>query len=785
MSLPQRGLWLDAQGAQNRAHFDRGIPRYVTEQLRNVVGIVDGAVHTISLNPRLPLTGNLDWLLGSEHLRWAGAATDGRSQQPQLYHAMSPFEMDRSMEEVWPRWARDRSVRTVVTLFDLIPLVFNDHYLSDPRMRSRYLARAQLVRRADQVLALSQTTADDATRLLGVRDEHITVIDAGVSNHFADAYGTRSEAERIVGRRFPGLRPGFMLYVAGIEFRKNLERLIAAYGLTGVGFRAAHQLVITCRMQPDAERELRRGAAEAGLREDDLILTNYVSDADLAALYRTCELFVFASFYEGSGLPMLEAMACGVPVVASKTSTSPEILGDREGLFDPFGPADIARTLESTLSDDALMERLRRRSTERVSRYTWDHVARRSLEGYERALARPQRRLTRRRPRIAMFTPWPPDRSGIASYNHRLLQELGRHVDVDVVVGGGSYAPPQEPGVQLVHADQFASRQPLRAYGRVLYCMGNSAFHGYVYEALARERGIVVAHDVRLTGFYGWYAGQERPNDPVGRLNERIAAMYGSRLGAPFTERGPTPAETSAFGIFMTQEIQDQAEQIVVHSRYAADVLRLDAPPGRARSAPVTVLPHAFATRPQPARRPVDPAAPLIITFGIVSSVKNPRVLIEAFALLAAGRPGAKLVFAGDGDEEELRRWRELAAQTGVADRVAFEGHTSPERWEELLVTADLAVQLRLVSNGEASAAVTECLSAGLPTIVTDHGWFAELPDAAVVKIPMELTAPVLATAMANALDDPDRRASLQEAGRAHAEANSFAAVAELYLELL
>jgi glycosyltransferase involved in cell wall biosynthesis len=94
-------------------------------------------------------------------------------------------------------------------------------------------------------------------------------------------------------------------------------------------------------------------------------------------------------------------------------------------------------------------------------------------------------------------------------------------------------------------------------------------------------------------------------------------------------------------------------------------------------------------------------------------------------------------------------------------------------------------VQPRLVSNGEASAAVTECLAAGLPTVVTDLGWCAELPDAAVGKVPVELTARALASAMAGALDDQSQRATLRRVARAHAEVNSFAAVAELYLELL
>lgn len=790
MSIPQRSVWLDVQGTQNRAHFDRGIPRFVLEQARALVELAPDAVRAVAVNPARPLTGNLSWLLGSELLTWGDRRGGSPRPLPRVFHAMSPFELDRSLEELWPAWARRPEVATVVTLFDLIPLVFADHYLRDPALRSRYLARCDFIRGADQVLAISQTTADDAVARLGIDRDRVTVVDAGVSNHFAQAFGTPGEAERIVRRRLPGVESGFMLYVAGIEFRKNIERLIEAHGLTSAAFRSRHQLVIACRTQPDEAARLRGCATAAGLAERDLILTNYVTDSELAALYRTCELFVFASFYEGSGLPILEAMACDVPVAASNTSTSPEILGDLEATFDPFDPADMARVLEETLGDPELLERLRRRSRERVGRYTWRGVAERSLEGYATALDRHTRR-TRPRPtrsRIAFYTPWPPDRSGIATYNRRLFAELGRTVDIDVVVGGvrATYPQAAETGVRIVGADEMRWSSPLRAHDRTVYCMGNSDFHGYVYEALRQRPGAVVAHDVRLTGFYGWYAGCERPEDPVGRLSERIDALYGSRLGGGlFADRPPTPDEQAALGIYMSHEIQEFAEKLLVHSRFAADVMRLDRLPERRVDAKVSVLPLAFPDRPRRLATPCDPKAPLVVSFGIVSSVKNPQVLLEAFALLGEGRPGARLVFAGHGDPAELDRWRVAARELGIEDRVELPGHVDEAAYAALLERADVAVQMRLVSNGEASAAVTDCLAAGVPTAVTDEGWSAELPEDAVVRIPRQTTATALSAELAGVVDDPKRASELGDAAYRHAQATTFASVARSYLEWL
>ncbi|HWH12705.1 MAG TPA: glycosyltransferase [Solirubrobacteraceae bacterium] len=788
MTLPPGSIWLDAQGGQNRTHFDRGIPRYVNEQLRAIVDLAPSVVAGVGVNPALPLTGNLDWLLGSGRLEWNRHGPTGPAAKPQIYHVMSPIELDRSLDEIWPVWARVPGIKTVVTLFDLIPLIFEHHYLRQPQLRERYLARLELVRCADQVLALSQTTADDAIERLRIRPDRVTVVDAGVANGFAMRGDSVASRDRILGR-FRALRPGFMLYVAGIEFRKNIERLIEAHGLTSASFRANHQLVITCRVASDERERLTALGRRAGLNAGDLLLTGYVDDLELAGLYRGCALFVFASFYEGSGLPVLEAMACGAPVAASNTSTSPEILGDRDATFDPFDPRDIARVLEATLGDADLITRLRERSRRRVARYTWRHVAERSLAGYRRALEGVGRvappRLTRRR--LALFTPWPPDRSGIAGYNRRLVQELGRHVDVDVVVGGPkeTYARPAEPGAHLVHIDDVGWQRDLRLYDRLVYCMGNSHFHGHVYKALQERRGTVIAHDVRLTGFYGWYSGTERPSDPIGRLGERIGAMYGDRVGT-FDARPPTPSEQSALGIYMTHEIQEYADRLVVHSEYAADILRLDRPPSGPEAPVVTVVPLAFPDAPRrSAPRGVDPQAPLIASFGVVSSTKNPQVMIEAFALLAADRPGGRLVFLGGADPVELDRWRAVAAGAGVGDRVEIHGHASHREWDRLLGEADIALQLRLVSNGEASAAVADCMAAGLPVVVTDHGWFAELPDDAVVKVPVEIGPEDLAGAMCAVLDVAGRADQLASRAREHARANSFEAVAASYLEVL
>jgi glycosyltransferase involved in cell wall biosynthesis len=176
---------------------------------------------------------------------------------------------------------------------------------------------------------------------------------------------------------------------------------------------------------------------------------------------------------------------------------------------------------------------------------------------------------------------------------------------------------------------------------------------------------------------------------------------------------------------------------------------------------------------------------PLVVSLGYVSEVKGIATLIRAFALLAAERPTARLVIAGPTDDAESRRWHQYVDEHAPDANIEIPGEVSPERYSELLRTADLAVQLRLISNGEASAAIADCLSWGLPTIVTELGWAGELPESAVSGVPLGLTPEQLNNRMRQLLGDAARRLAMSDAALTLAGASTFAHVAGSYLEAL
>jgi glycosyltransferase involved in cell wall biosynthesis len=786
VSLPPRSVWLDARSTQNVDNPERGIARFVAEHARALVDLAPELVASIRLDPALPTPTSLESLSASSLLDRRSEADVAASRHPPIYHNPSPFELAPDLDEIWPWWARGPEVRTVVTLHDLIPLIFRETYLEDDFVRALYMARLGLVRTAHQVLTNSQCTADDAMEHLGISESRVTVIDSGVTGKLTSLVPNREQATAVLAANLPEVREAFLLYVGGDDPRKNLDGAVRAYGLLPERLRREHQLVIACRLRPHRARELTAEARDLGIGPSELVLTGFVSDTVLAALYRACTLFVFPSLYEGAGLPILEAMSCGAPIAASRTSAVPEILGDTEATFDPANAADVAQCVSAVLGDKLRLEALRERSRRRVGIYTWRRSAERTLAGYERALGVPTRRRPRQCKRLAFVTPWPPQASGIATHSRRLVGELSKLTEVEVVVPGGegvTFDTSLAPGVTLRSDADFEWARELRGYDRVVCALGGSHFHAHAFEALMSRPGVALAHDVRMVGIYLDLHRRRHPDEPYW-FEDKLTEMYGDRIPRRDLKLVRFEDLYADYGVFMTQEVQARAERMLLHSAYQAEVLRRDSP---RRLAPYEIVPLGVPSVPVSANGAAADGGPLVVTYGVVSMrAKRMELLLEAFARLRGTHPGARLLIVGDASDHERRRIDELAHRLGIADPVRVEGRADEQSYWSILRRADLAIQLRGgINGGEASAAVCDCVAARVPTIVSRIGWFAELPEKVVLPVDPDCTAVELAGRMAEAIDDPDLRGAIGSAQDEYATENSFVRVARRYAELL
>jgi glycosyltransferase involved in cell wall biosynthesis len=285
-------------------------------------------------------------------------------------------DLIHSLASTAPLWGR---FRRVVTVHDLIYARFPDAH-AGIRDKGMKVLVPQAARRSDRVIADSQSTRDDLVELLGVSPGDIDVVPLGLGSV------RRAEPldQREVRVRFELGERRVVLSLSAKRPHKNLIALIGALARIP----SEERPVLVLAGYPTAhEAELRARAASAGLAAD-VRFPGWVSAAVLEGLWALAEAFVFPSLYEGFGLPVLEAMARGVPVACSNASSLPEVAGDAALLFDPLDETAIAEALRRLLNDLALRERLRARGLERAREFTWERTARLTLESYRRALGR-------------------------------------------------------------------------------------------------------------------------------------------------------------------------------------------------------------------------------------------------------------------------------------------------------------------------------------------------------------------------------------------------------------
>ena len=276
-----------------------------------------------------------------------------------------------------PPFAPCPVVATVHDLsFEHLPATFKRRSWMQLRLTVR-----RTVRQAAQVIAPSEFTARDLAATYRLTPERINVIPLAAAEHFAPA--APAEIARV--RRRYGLAGDYVLAVGSIQPRKNLPRLIRAYSaLRRARPQAKLPQLVLAGKKAWLYDETLRAVAACG-RAQDVLLTDYVDEADLPALYTGALCFAYLSYFEGFGLPPLEAMRCGAPVLAADRTSLPEIVGDAGLLVDPFDEEAITHALARLIDDAALRAELRVRGLAQAARYRWHDTARRTLEVYQRA----------------------------------------------------------------------------------------------------------------------------------------------------------------------------------------------------------------------------------------------------------------------------------------------------------------------------------------------------------------------------------------------------------------
>jgi glycosyltransferase involved in cell wall biosynthesis len=274
---------------------------------------------------------------------------------------------------------KPRNVPAVITVHDLSTLLFPELHVRDTiemHERKMHFVRTQ----ADLVIAVSENTRRDVVEHLGVPPERVHVVYEAADDQFQPI--ENPEAITAVTRRY-GLNPGgYVLTVGTLEPRKNQIRLVEAFHLLSQwGMTQGLKLVLAGGKGWLYENLFQR-VEELGLTEN-VVFTGVVPDEDLPALMNGALLFVYPSLYEGFGLPVLEAMACGVPVITSNVSSLPEVAGDAALLVDPYDVEGLAEAMRSLIESEEIRADLRKKGLVQAARFSWERAARETVRVYK------------------------------------------------------------------------------------------------------------------------------------------------------------------------------------------------------------------------------------------------------------------------------------------------------------------------------------------------------------------------------------------------------------------
>ena len=458
------------------------------------------------------------------------------------------------------------------TLYDLIPLRFPEIYFKSDSFKRWYYSKLDFYYQADLLLAISESSRKDAIEFLGINPEKIVTIMGGVDKYYKPPE-KHDETKTRLTKKYNLKRPGVVLYTGGDDHRKNLLGALKAYSLLPSTLRHKNQLVIICSLESHRREFFLNEAIKLGLLKEEVCFLGFISEDDLISFYGICDVFFFPSLYEGLGLPVIEAMSCGAPTLCGNNSSLKELVARQDATFDSSSSESIALGLKTVLENKTFASDLKQYGLERAKNFTWKTTANKAIEAFDEALAKKRNALTLAaannilpKPRMAMLTPLPPTKSGIADYNSVFLPYLSRHFNIDIYTQEKRCSDLNiQSCFRVFDVANFGVNAT--SYDVIFYEIGNSEYHSHMLELMKKYPGVVGLHDAFLSGLMGYL---EFNLGYPHKFAQEMLYSHGSiarRIFAPVQET-PDANNTAMIDLPCTKSVIENALGVISHSEF-------------------------------------------------------------------------------------------------------------------------------------------------------------------------------------------------------------------------
>jgi glycosyltransferase involved in cell wall biosynthesis len=760
-------VYADLRCLQDPAFQRRGIGQHVASLLRSrsengspwpVIGLVEASL------------GNLPTEYASlvDEITLSSDATI--SQRRAIYVDCSPMTHDPRFSL---RFTSNASLLKAAIIYDFIPFD-RPGYLPTQSARTEYLLKLARLRTFNFYLPISNYSAGRLSEILGISRSEVCVTGAAVRNSLLRAQNRRQSTPS------PYDRPdAYFFSLGGGDRRKNTEAAVWAVRRLNETQPKQFLLKVAGGYGPNYKSDLLSLAGHAE-GEGFLEFLNGVEDGALADLYAGSIATIIPSYIEGCSLPVVEAAACGAPVIASVCGAHMELITDVEATFVPDNHQGLAATLVRMVQDRAWRSQLlssQAKVTEdfleaRVGARFWNALAER-FTGFGRGPG-----LKLRKPKVAFLTPYPPEQTGVARYSQSTIEAAAQSLEVDLYTN----APRPIAGQCFQDAGSIRSAPFVKgAYDAVISVIGNSDFHTPIFEIFERLGGPCILHDSRLTQIYLMRLGPQR-----------FLEFASTILGRPVTigEVEIWVHDKDLPSLFV-EPILERARPLIVHTHEYQRLLRerygvkAEVTPCCPNiQFPDEELGGASRTSARQSMG-ISPNTFLISSFGFMAKVKGFEACIQATGLLRGWNVPAELHFVGCalGEGPEVER---IASECGVAEHIHWtQDFVDEGTYRRFLIASDAAIQLRSYGFGQYSAALGDCISAALPSIASiDLAVSCGAPEY-VRTVPDHKSALQLAEHLARFWEDRMPVESRMNARKQYLEEHNFAVYVKRLREIL
>lgn len=650
-----------------------------------------------------------------------------RENNIDIFYITSPFESNFILYK--KEWFE--GVKVIMTVYDIIPYVMKDKYLSDKNTYDWYMKCVENLRWADELFVISESVKTDLVKYLKFSPENIRTIWGGVGECYKIIDISNTEKSLLLDKF--GITKPFIMCTGGEDGRKNLDGLIRAYSLMPENVRNYYQLVVVCKLSENGLKNLKSVAMSHNVG-NDVIFTNFVSDEELLKFYNLATLMAFPSKYEGFGLPIVEAWACGTPVLTANNSSLKEIAGDAAILVNADIDQSIADGMTKILSDRKLLAEYTEKGMKRLENYRWEKINDNIISLINNIRKIKLSKEENKKIKIAFFTPLPPLESGIADYSYDIINELCKYCDIDIFIEETYKTDCIFPeNVSLYSHRSYPARH--ENYADTIFQVGNSEFHFYMYQYIKKYHGTVVLHDYNLHGAFYHYAVT------LCKGNYNLYRTFIDR-DFPQCENYITglkngSANPDLYGMELNSYLTDSADRIIVHSEYSRKKL-LEKNIARH----VTVIPLYAEILPLIDSKIIKtknnfPEEKIIISaFGGIHRTKRIIPLLKAFSELKKENENIHLMLVGKPAPDIQSELENFINSENLKNSVTITGYTDIEKFKEYIDMSDICLNLRYPYNGETSGSLMRILAKGRCAVVNDIGSFSEIPDNACMKIP-------------------------------------------------